>query len=154
MIQLSIRTDAASLEPPPLIDKEDPAEAKWNTVYMDDQASDVDSLFDEPMDASPVDIMEGLESFASAYVEPPKPIDITPASRLGPSISGLHFDPSILLPDELAETLLQKCIDLYFQDKDVNQVMLFERVVTRSNISPDSSGTSRAGHCLCHRLRE
>ncbi|KAI0690856.1 hypothetical protein BC835DRAFT_1280250 [Cytidiella melzeri] len=68
----------------------------------------------------------------ATYTEPPPPSDLTPARRAAPPISGLHFDPFTLLPDELAESLLQKCIDTYFQEEAVNQVMLFERVLMKS----------------------
>ncbi|KIP10377.1 hypothetical protein PHLGIDRAFT_65776 [Phlebiopsis gigantea 11061_1 CR5-6] len=83
-----------------------------------------------------------IESLSSGYTEPPKPVDTTPSSRLGPPIPGLYFDPSVLLPDELAESLLQKCMETYFYEENVNQVMLFERVMTRDDASLGSSAST------------
>jgi len=70
----------------------------------DDDDSDMDSLFDEPR-------------------------DLPVASRKAPPIPGLHL-PSIRLPPELADNVLQQCMDSYFRDKDVNQVMLFGRTTS------------------------
>jgi hypothetical protein len=88
--------------------------------------SDTDSLFDEPMAESPYDNLHEITPVT--YTEPPPPQDRTPARRTAPPVPGLFFDPSSLLPDDTAEELLQTCIDQYFQEKNVNQVMLFERV--------------------------
>lgn len=139
MTRLRILTDSISLKPP-----SQTANVQDAVDVMVDEDSDVDSLFDEPVEDSPTDILDGIESFTSSYTEPPPPIDMVPASRLGPPIPGLYFDPSILLPDELAETLLQKCIATYFQDDNVNQVMLFERVVTNNSSNANSPGALRS----------
>ncbi|EIW76245.1 hypothetical protein CONPUDRAFT_21331, partial [Coniophora puteana RWD-64-598 SS2] len=73
---------------------------------------DMDSLFDEPR-------------------------DLPVASRKAPPIPGLHL-PSIRLPPELADNVLQQCMDSYFRDKDVNQVMLFGRTTSETTGSMGS----------------
>lgn len=45
----------------------------------------------------------------------------------GHCIPGLYFDPSRMIYEELAECLWSSCLDTFFKDGDVNQVMLFER---------------------------
>ncbi|EIW61510.1 uncharacterized protein TRAVEDRAFT_101973, partial [Trametes versicolor FP-101664 SS1] len=49
------------------------------------------------------------------------------ARRTAPSIPGLYFDPSILLPEALADDLMWTCIRAFFGEGTSNQVMLFER---------------------------
>ncbi|KAF9226812.1 hypothetical protein BS17DRAFT_506339 [Gyrodon lividus] len=71
-----------------------------------DPESDVDSLFDEPS-------------------TPSLPVAI----RLAPPIPGL-FVPPVLLPQELEEQIARECMRLYFDGRDVNQIMLFGRSVT------------------------
>ncbi|TCD64789.1 hypothetical protein EIP91_003626 [Steccherinum ochraceum] len=75
---------------------------------------DLDSLFDETEDNIAEDTTVDTQHR-------------TPAIRIGPPIRGLHFHPTELLPQELVEMVMQKCITAYFQDGNVNQVMLFER---------------------------
>ncbi|KAI0092122.1 hypothetical protein BDY19DRAFT_579727 [Irpex rosettiformis] len=109
---------------------------------------DVDSLFDEPMETSYDDIFQDTDTSPQTvtYAEPPAPAGLKPAQRTAPPIPGLYFDPSIQLPDELAEELLQKCLDTYFQEEDVNQVMLFERVVTEPGMdAPSTLPSSSSG---------
>ncbi|KAJ3550415.1 hypothetical protein NM688_g5085 [Phlebia brevispora] len=104
---------------------------QYNTYSSPSAGSDIDSLFDEP-EAFPETIFgDGslASSLSSSYIEPPPPVNEKPATRTAPPIQGLYFDPNIILPDELAEDLLQKCMNTYFHHEDVNQVMLFERVV-------------------------
>ena len=139
MTRLRLLTDPTSLEPPRSVVKGEGGSYGNKTFADDDHDSDVDSLFDGSMGDSPME----LESLSSGYIEPPKPVDMTPSSRLGPPIPGLCFDPSVLLPDELAESLLQKCMETYFHDENVNQVMLFERVIAQDNALSASSGTSQ-----------
>jgi hypothetical protein len=112
-------------------------------------SSDVDSLFDEPTEGLPAELFDNLEPFTASYTEPPPPTNTLPALRLAPPIPGLYFDPSILLPDELAETLLQKCIEMYFQDENVNQIMLFERVVSDEQALTHSPGTPHHDSARC-----
>ena len=78
---------------------------------------DLDSLFDE-MESEDDD---HLEQEIHDYTELPI------ATRLAPSIQGLYFDPSILIPQELADDLWSEAIQRYFTKPNVNQIMLFER---------------------------
>ena len=139
-IKLTLLTDKESLEH--AFKTQEPLFSP--TVSME-STSDVDSLFDEPMDdteTSPTDILADLDDIHSAYTEPPRPTDLKAASRTGPPIHGLYFDPSLILPEDLAESLFQKCIDMYFAQEGVNQVMLFERVAADTNIPSSTSCTS------------
>jgi len=55
-------------------------------------------------------------------------VDISlPAIRTAPSIPGLFFESSLLLPQELADSVSSYCLDTYFKSPGVNQVMLFAR---------------------------
>ena len=129
MAALRIRTDLANLE----TENGYKAQDVPSPDSRMGSGSNLDSLFDEPQEHSNDDFdweeTESLPSKAS-YIEPPYPTNVKSASRVAPTIQGLYFDPHILLPEELAENLLQTCIDMYFHDKDINQVMLFERVIT------------------------
>jgi hypothetical protein len=55
----------------------------------------------------------------------------TIARRSAPPIPGLFFDPSLLLPADLADSVLRSCMRSFFDDHGggagVNQVMLFGR---------------------------
>ncbi|KAI1782512.1 hypothetical protein LXA43DRAFT_1143106 [Ganoderma leucocontextum] len=56
------------------------------------------------------------------------------AKHTAPSILGLHFDPTLLLPEDLAEDLMLTCIRTFFQEGTGNQVMsLFERAPYESD---------------------
>lgn len=72
--------------------------ARATSPPSEDDNSEVDSLFDEPQIAM----------------------------RTAPPIPGL-FVPSIRLPLELANDIVQQCMDLYFDGRDINQIMLFGR---------------------------
>ncbi|KAF9266157.1 hypothetical protein L218DRAFT_897099 [Marasmius fiardii PR-910] len=50
---------------------------------------------------------------------------LTPARLSPPPIPGLFFDPSLLLPEEVADTVFRYCLETYFTSPGVNQVMLF-----------------------------
>lgn len=139
MHSLKILTDEVSLHKtfrrstPEVVPAADDPEFLDDDEDMDsgsDSLFDTNSLFDEPMLDSPDDLLCDFEPAQLTYEEPPQPVGLVPARRIAPSVPGLYFDPSTLLPDELAESLLQKCIEMYFQDHNVNQVMLFERVVS------------------------
>jgi hypothetical protein len=58
-----------------------------------------------------------------------------PANRTAPPIPGLFFEPSLLLLQELADSVSSYCLDTYFKSPGVNQVMLFSRFLS----SPPSS---------------
>ncbi|KAL1940075.1 hypothetical protein VTO73DRAFT_9410 [Trametes versicolor] len=95
--------------------------------------SDADSLFDElPPQPSTPDI-DGLHSVLAPSLADellPEFEDAPttrPARRTAPSIPGLYFDPSILLPEALADDLMWTCIRAFFGEGTSNQVMLFER---------------------------
>ncbi|KAI0677717.1 hypothetical protein C8Q78DRAFT_1066175 [Trametes maxima] len=49
------------------------------------------------------------------------------AKRTAPPIPGLYFDPTITLPEALADELMWSCIRTFFREGTSNQVMLFER---------------------------
>ncbi|KAI0340841.1 hypothetical protein BDW22DRAFT_1359676 [Trametopsis cervina] len=87
---------------------------------MDSLFDDTDSLFDEMLDFT--------------YSEPPPAHSLQPARRVVPPIPGLHFSPDAFLSDELAESMLQKCIDTYFRPRigRANQVMLFQPAKQRA----------------------
>ncbi|KAI1791100.1 hypothetical protein LXA43DRAFT_1013491 [Ganoderma leucocontextum] len=100
-----------------------------------------DSLFDE---SPPRLDTPDVEEFRTALVSQPVG-GLTPgpgsvsAERTAPSILGLYFDPTLLLPEDLAEDLMLMCIRTFFQEGTGNQVMLFERAP-----SSDSDSTSPA----------
>ena len=111
-----------------------------------DSSSDLDSLFDEPLDSS-FDLVSDEEfSNYSRYVEPPPPVNLKAARRVAPNIPGLYFASQVLLPEELEEHILQTCIDKYFHDEHVNQVMLFERVSSSQTI-PSTTTLEQHGEC-------
>src|ERR1700685_4330652 len=99
-----------------------------------EELSAVDSLFDEPNEtlmhaARPSgNRLSGFQSEA---------VNLT--SRTVPPIPGL-FAPSVLLPLELADGTMRKCMDKYFRDEGVNQVMLFGRAHPPSTSSNSQSG--------------
>ena len=146
MHTLKIITDAATLE---ACRHSANLEDEGASSYCDadgpycDSDSDMDSLFDGPFEweGSPLDMMGDEQAYVLNYVQPPPPIGLRPAMRTAPPVQGLYFDPFALLPDDLAETLLQKCIGTYFREEGVNQVMLFERVF----------GKGAGGMCSSHR---
>ena len=79
--------------------------------------SDHDSLF------SFNDISEESETMDSSFS----------ATRTAPPIPGLFFEPSLLLPQELADSVSSYCLDTYFKSPGVNQVMLFARFLPPSS---------------------
>lgn len=80
---------------------------------VDSSYSDMDSLFDEPR-------------------IPAHPIAI----RTAPPISGL-FVPPVSLPRELEDEIATECMRLYFEGRDVNQVMLFGRTTSSADRDVD-----------------
>ncbi|CDO77210.1 hypothetical protein BN946_scf184747.g23 [Trametes cinnabarina] len=93
--------------------------------------SDTDSLFDEPPPRMPSPDLDDLRAiFAPSIVDESftgldDPLAVV-ARRTAPPIPGLHFDPSTLLPEALADDLMWTCIRTFFRDGTTNQVMLFE----------------------------
>ncbi|KAI9057675.1 hypothetical protein FKP32DRAFT_1598068 [Trametes sanguinea] len=116
--------------------------------------SDTDSLFDEapPRPSTPdLDELRSIlepsivdESFTG--LEDPAALV---ARRTAPSIPGLHFDPSILLPEALADELMWTCIRTFFREGTANQVMLFERPPGPE--APQAAPTPSSGLPACLR---
>ena len=78
---------------------------------------------------------DSLFSFDGDISEEGEIVDIPfPANRTAPPIPGLFFEPSLLLLQELADSVFSYCLDTYFKSPGVNQVMLFTRF-----LSPPSS---------------
>ena len=68
------------------------------------------------------------DSLFSFISEEGEIVDISlPANRTAPPIPGLYFEPSLLLLQELADSVSSYCLDTYFKSPGVNQVMLFTR---------------------------
>jgi len=65
--------------------------------------------------------------------------DGTPAIQTGPPIPGLFFEPSLLLPQEMADSVLSFCNKTYFSSSESNQVMLFGRFLPPSSNPPITS---------------
>jgi hypothetical protein len=86
----------------------------------------VDSLFDESAGDSSVDT-----------------IDDVLARRIGPPVSGLFFDPSVLLPQDIADAVVAFCMQTYFVSPLDNQVMLFGRFAPTDSALPSTSGLPR-----------
>lgn len=80
---------------------------------LDSNDSDLDSLFDEPCIAT-------------------HPIAI----RTAPPIPGL-FVPPVFLPPELEDEIASECTRLYFEGRNVNQVMLFGRTTSGADADAD-----------------
>ena len=80
---------------------------------------------------------DSLFSFDGDISEEGEIVDISlpAANRTAPPIPGLFFEPSLLLLQELADSVTSYCLDTYFKSSPgVNQVMLFTRF-----LSPPSS---------------
>ncbi|KAM6496420.1 hypothetical protein JOM56_009126 [Amanita muscaria] len=77
-----------------------------------------------------------------------------PALRSAPPIQGLYFYPSLRLPQELADKVVDFCMGTYFQSPSVNQVMLFGRAnnLNSDNLTqyPDTN-TSTGNSCTIPR---
>lgn len=84
------------------------------------------SLFDEVSPASAIS-----DSLVCAE-------KMTPAMLDAPPIPGLFFTPSLLLPLELANEVTHFCLNNYFNQPGVNQIMLFG--VASSTATAPSSG--------------
>ncbi|KAH0840198.1 hypothetical protein J3R83DRAFT_1199 [Lanmaoa asiatica] len=77
-----------------------------NSLTSNSDSDSVDSLFDEPSTLS-----------------------IPVALRHVPPIPGLLVPP-VFIPPELAAQIAHECMRLYFDGRDVNQIMLFGRTMT------------------------
>ncbi|THH05201.1 hypothetical protein EW145_g4968 [Phellinidium pouzarii] len=96
---------------------ESPAEECSPSGQVDDSDSDYDSLFDGDEDFEV--FSDGAQAGITAVV--------SSSRRTAPNVPGLFFDPTILISMDLADQLWESCMGAYFRDRDVNQVMLFER---------------------------
>jgi len=83
-----------------------PSSSKSLASDSNSDSDSVDSLFDEPSTKS-----------------------IPLAMRSPPPIPGL-FVPPVFIPPELATQIAHECMRLYFDGRDVNQIMLFGRTTT------------------------
>ncbi|KAF8967450.1 hypothetical protein BDZ97DRAFT_1916734 [Flammula alnicola] len=101
----------------------DTKEPSPNSLFS---ASDIDSLFDDTNDTHDNSIPTSLE-------------DDTPALRIGPPIPGLFFDSSMLLPQEIADSVVAFCMKTYFVSPLDNQVMLFSRFDPSTSASNSTS---------------
>ena len=62
------------------------------------------------------------------------------AIRRAPPIPGLFFDPTVTIPEGLAESVMSFCMQTYFSSTACNQVMLFGRFAPPSASSSSTSG--------------
>ncbi|KIM35183.1 hypothetical protein M413DRAFT_368987 [Hebeloma cylindrosporum] len=108
---------------------EDVHENEGSSSHSLFSASDNDSLFDG---------LDNLDedSFAT---ELNVNSDHFLAYKTAPPIPGLFFDPSVLIPQELADSVVAFCMKTYFRSAADNQVMLFGR------FSPSDSSKSTSG---------
>ncbi|KAL4245729.1 Alpha-ketoglutarate-dependent dioxygenase AlkB-like superfamily protein [Abortiporus biennis] len=84
---------------------------------MDLVESDIDSLFGSPSESS---------------------VSLKPAAKLVcPPIPGLYFISDPLISPSEQESLMDDCLTTYFRNGDVNQIMLFERLI--DSPTPSSS---------------
>lgn len=79
-------------------------------------SSQVDSLFGEEM------ALSTGNTDASPFKE-----TVASASRTAPPIPGFFFNPAIEVSDDIGARVLAQCMETYFQQPDVNQIMLFGR---------------------------
>jgi hypothetical protein len=98
--------------------------ARATSPFSEGSDSEADSLFDEPQIAM----------------------------RTAPPIPGL-FVPPIILPLELANDIVQQCMSLYFDGRDINQIMLFGRTASEHGENM-GSGLPTFLTTLLHRLAE
>ena len=115
----------ADHDPPSFLDE------TWLRQLSDsDELSETDSLFDEIPDNSachpeiPSTTCSGTSMLCSTCVV---------GRRKPPPIPGFYLDPSVAIPPKRAEQLFLSCMDTYFRNGDVNQVMLFGRARERAS---------------------
>ena len=108
-----------------------------------------DSLFDEPQELSSTtpskpQLPPGARTAATEGDDPTCTII---ARRSAPPIPGLFFDPSLLLPPDLADSVLNACMTSFFPPpsdgslSQVNQVMLFSRAGREAAAFPPFLGS-------------
>ncbi|OBZ70416.1 hypothetical protein A0H81_09572 [Grifola frondosa] len=114
--------------------------------------SDADSLFDECLPEPQTDTDDG----SACRTVGPLVNDgetLVPARLTTPSVPGLFFDPTSLLPEDFAEDLMWTCIRAFFKDGAVNQVMLFERAAEGPSSEPRTPPPSVPPRPTLHALR-
>jgi hypothetical protein len=112
-----------------------------------------DSLFDEPQELSSTTtssskspLPPGTRTAATEDYDDPTCTTII-ARRNAPPIPGLFFDPNLLLPADLADSVLNACTTSFFpppsdgSPSPVNQVMLFGRAGHEATAFPPFIGT-------------
>jgi hypothetical protein len=111
-----------------------------------------DSLFDEPQELSPSakPQLPGTRTAAPKGPSTPgnydDPTCTIIARRTAPPIPGLFFDPGLLLPPDLADSVLHACMTSFFPPSrngslsQVNQVMLFARAGHEATTFPPFIG--------------
>lgn len=102
-----------------------------DSSIFEDELSDLDSLFDEPLVADELTEASVRVSDKRCPLAKISPMLANLASRTTPPVPGL-FAPSVRLPRKLADEIMQKCMEMYFSSGKVNQVMLFGRTVPPS----------------------
>lgn len=93
------------------------------------ELSEPDSLFDDLEfinDTSPTTTAARRQPRSPPGVASASALLLMPASVTAPPIPGLFFDPTVLLPEDFAESIMKYCLDTYFRG-GANQVMLFGR---------------------------
>ncbi|KZV64573.1 hypothetical protein PENSPDRAFT_757164 [Peniophora sp. CONT] len=86
-----------------------------DTLLIDTQLSDVDESRSSPTLSTPDSLFDEV---------PPHPVATTECPT---SIPGLFYDPSVLLPHDLANLVEASCMSTFFTAPGSNQVMLFSR---------------------------
>lgn len=98
--------------------------AECTTSPVESEYSGTDSLFDEPsIPAHPV------------------------AIRTAPPIPGLFILP-VFLSRELEDEIVAQCMRLYFEDRDVNQIMLFGRTASSTESEVEDGNDESMGNGL------
>lgn len=123
------------LSPPAVLVDTSPLESQ----VLSDVELSPDSLFDEPQELSSTTPLKSQLPPGTRTAAPGTPgshVDSTHtivARRGAPPIRGLFFDPGLLLPPDLANSILHACMTSFFPPpgdgslSQVNQVMLFGR---------------------------
>jgi len=97
-------------------------------------ASDAESFFDDIVQGGE-EREENGEEVEEEIIEHNKII----ALRISPPIPGLYFQPTLVLPQELANQVVSFCMKTYFLTPADNQVMLFGRYLPPSDTPYNSS---------------
>ncbi|KAL0950344.1 hypothetical protein HGRIS_010312 [Hohenbuehelia grisea] len=109
-----------------------------------------DSLFDEDVCGTSSTQPSSLDFPSDALLPSLSPVI---ASRSAPPISGLFFDASILIPEALAQRVHSACMETYFSEPHINQIMLFNRAPAKpSSTQAPSSISPSSFHPILHEL--